>query len=115
MELQRAVPVLTVADVHNATQEYAAVLGLDVIMDHGWIVTLADNEGHQLSVMTHDLTAPCNPDLSLEVADVDLVYARATAQGVEIVHPLQDEDWGVRRFFFRATDGQIVNVLTHRT
>jgi uncharacterized glyoxalase superfamily protein PhnB len=34
-------------------------------------------------------------------------------QGVEIVHPLTDEPWGVRRFFARDPNGIIVNVLTH--
>ncbi|MEV1143486.1 hypothetical protein [Micromonospora sp. NPDC049799] len=35
---------------------YTDVLGLEVVMDHGWIVTLADPErpGVQLSLMTHD-------------------------------------------------------------
>ena len=40
--------------------------------------------------------------------------AAAVAAGAEIVHPLCDEEWGVRRFFYRAGDGQVVNVLSHR-
>jgi catechol 2,3-dioxygenase-like lactoylglutathione lyase family enzyme len=35
------------------------------------------------------------------------------AAGVEIVHPLSDEEWGVRRFFFRDPSGNVVNVLSH--
>lgn len=114
MDLHRAVPILTVADVQTAAQEYTAVLGLDVVMDHGWIATLGSSGGPQFSVMSRDLTAPCNPDLSLQVSDVDQAYEKARAEGVEIVHPLQDEAWGVRRFFFRTKDGQVVNVLAHR-
>jgi uncharacterized glyoxalase superfamily protein PhnB len=34
--------------------------------------------------------------------------------GAEIVHPLQDEEWGVRRFFVRDPNGRVVNVLGHR-
>ena len=34
--------------------------------------------------------------------------------GHEIVHRLQDEDWGVRRFFLRTSAGHVVNVLSHR-
>ena len=34
--------------------------------------------------------------------------------GAEIVHPLQDEEWGVRRFFVRDPNGRVVNVLSHR-
>ena len=33
--------------------------------------------------------------------------------GDEIVHPLTDEPWGVRRFFVRDPDGNVVNVLSH--
>ncbi|MEU5954512.1 VOC family protein [Streptomyces sp. NPDC047525] len=52
--------------------------------------------------------------LSVEVDDVDAVYAAVRASGAEIVHPLQDEEWGVRRFFVRDPNGQVVNVLGHR-
>ncbi|WP_407666435.1 VOC family protein [Mycobacterium pinniadriaticum] len=37
----------------------------------------------------------------------------ARASGFEIVHPLSTEDWGVRRFFVRAPDGNIINVVAH--
>ena len=33
--------------------------------------------------------------------------------GVEIVHPLTVETWGVHRFLFRAPDGTVVNVVEH--
>jgi uncharacterized glyoxalase superfamily protein PhnB len=64
--------------------------------------------------MDTDQSAPCNPDMSLEVPDVDDAYQRALVTGAEIVHPLQDEDWGVRRFFLRTSAGHVVNVLGHR-
>lgn len=114
MELQRAVPILTVPDVRAAVEEYRSLLGLEVLMDHGWIATLGSSGGAQFSVMSHDLTAPCNPTMSLQVPDVDAAYARVREAGAEIVHPLQDEEWGVRRFFFRA-GGDVVNVLAHRS
>ena len=34
--------------------------------------------------------------------------------GYEIVHPLTTESWGVRRFFVRAPDGNVFNVVQHR-
>jgi predicted enzyme related to lactoylglutathione lyase len=115
VNLQRAVPILTVADVGAAVREYTSLLGLEVVMDHGWIATLGCSNGARISVMTRDLTAPCNPDVSIQVADVDDVYRHVSDSGADIVHPLQDEEWGVRRFFFRSTDGQIVNVLSHQS
>lgn len=84
-------------------------------MDHGWIVTLADpkDPARQLSVASHDETASVVPDVSIEVDDVEAVYALAQQMGAEIVHPLTDEPWGVRRFFARGPDGHVLNILGH--
>lgn len=114
MDLLRAVPILTVSDVGAAVREYSVLLGLDVLMDLGWVATLGSGAGAQFSVMDIDRSAPCNPDLSLEVPDVDDAHRRAQDAGAEIVHPLQDEEWGVRRFFLRTGSGHVVNVLSHR-
>jgi predicted enzyme related to lactoylglutathione lyase len=111
----RVVPVLTVTDLPDAVGHYSAVLGLDVVMNHGWIATLADpDRRHQLSLMTRDESAPVNPVVSIEVDDVDAAYRDAVANGLPIVHPLTDEVWGVRRFFFADAAGNVVNVLSHR-
>ena len=116
MGVQRIVPDLTTQVLQEDERFYRRVLGLEPIMDHGWIVTLADpaNPGAQLSLMTHDATAPVVPDVSVQVDDVDRAYATALEQGAEIVHPLTDEPWGVRRFFVRAPGGHVVNVLGHQ-
>jgi len=114
MNLSRAVPILTVPHVDAALQEYTELLGLDVLMNLGWVATLGTAGAAQFSVMDTDQSAPCNPDMSLEVPDVDDAYQRAQDTGAEIVHPLQDEDWGVRRFFLRTSAGHVVNVLSHR-
>lgn len=113
MEIQRVVPDLTVTDLAAAVRQHTAVLGLDVVMDHGWIVTLADATGHQLSLMTRDATAETNPDVSVFVDEVEEAYAAAQAADVEIVHPLTEEEWGVRRFFYRDASGHVVNVGQH--
>jgi catechol 2,3-dioxygenase-like lactoylglutathione lyase family enzyme len=34
--------------------------------------------------------------------------------GSEIVYPLTDEDWGLRRFFVRDPNGAVINVTEHR-
>lgn len=113
MSVERVVPNLTVADLNRAVDEHRSMLGLEVLMDHGWIVTLGDSAGHQLSLMTADATAPVNPDVSVFVDDVRAVLERAEAAGVEIVHPLSDEPWGVTRFFYRDSQGRVINVGMH--
>ena len=61
-----------------------------------------------------DLKAHVHPDVSIEVDDVDDVHERAVAAGAEIVYPLTDEEWGLRRFFVRDPNGAVINVTEHR-
>ena len=114
MTVKRVMPVLTVTDIEATRDAYVRVLGLREVMNLGWIVTLADGElRHQVSLMTRDATAPVNPMVSIEVDDVDAAYQAAVDAGLQIVHPLSDEAWGVRRFFFADASGNVVNVLSH--
>jgi catechol 2,3-dioxygenase-like lactoylglutathione lyase family enzyme len=115
MNVERVVPDLTSRSLADAKGFYGRVLGLEPVMDHGWIVTLAapDRPAAQLSLATHDQTAPVVPAVSVQVDDVDAAYAAALREGAEIVHPLSDEPWGVRRFFVRDPDGHVINVLSH--
>jgi uncharacterized glyoxalase superfamily protein PhnB len=53
------------------------------------------------------------PDLSIEVGEIEEVYQRAKAGGHEIVHPMTNEPWGVRRFFVRDPNGVVINVMRH--
>jgi uncharacterized glyoxalase superfamily protein PhnB len=57
-------------------------------------------------VMKLDIKAHVHPDVSIEVEDVDRVYERARAAGAEIIDPLTDEEWGLRRFFVRDPNGR---------
>ncbi|MFC0862237.1 VOC family protein [Sphaerimonospora cavernae] len=115
MSVRRIVPNIQSEAVEESVKFYG-LLGLEEVMNHGWIVTLASPSVRtaQVSVMTSDKTAPVTPDMSIEVDDVDAVYAAMCDSGAEVVHPLQDEEWGVRRFFVRDPNGRVVNVLGHR-
>ena len=115
MAIRRVVPNLHAVNPQSAAAFYASVLGIETVMDHGWITTMAhpENPAEQLSLICHDEGAEALAEVSIEVDDVDAVYAAALAAGAEIVHPLTDEKWGVRRFFFRDPDGHVINILTH--
>ncbi len=52
--------------------------------------------------------------ISVKVDDVEAAYAQAQLRGFEIVHYLATEEWGVTRFFVRAPDGTLLNVVQHR-
>lgn len=115
MGVRRIVPNLFERDPAATREFYAAVFELDVVMDMGWIATLVspDNPTAQVSVFEQDAEADPKPFVSIEVTDVDAVHARAVALGFEVVYPLRDEDWGVRRFMLRDPGGRVVNVLSH--
>ncbi|GAA2170987.1 VOC family protein [Actinomadura napierensis] len=115
MTVRRVVPNVR-SEAVEENREFYGLLGFEEVMNHGWIMTLASpaEEKAQISFMSADRTAPVNPDISVEVDDVDAAYAAMRERGAEIVHPLQDEEWGVRRFFVRDPDGRVINVLAHR-
>ncbi|RLV04531.1 glyoxalase [Streptomyces griseocarneus] len=115
MAVRRVVPNIR-SDAVQESREFYGLLGFREVMNHGWIMTLASPSGPaaQISFMADDKTAPVTPDMSIEVDDVDAAYAVMRDSGAEILHPLQDEEWGVRRFFVRDPNGRVVNVLGHR-
>lgn len=116
MAVRRIVANLHYPDPATARAFYETLLGLKVVMDHGWIVTFASPETMQtqLSVASEGGSGTPVPDISVEVDDVDEAHVRAQAAGFEIVYALTDEPWGVRRFYVRDPAGRLVNILAHR-
>lgn len=113
--IRRIVPDFQSDDPQGSAAFYVDVLGLELGMDLGWIATYVSgaNETAQVTLMRAEATAPVVPDASVQVDDVAAVHARAVEGGFEIVHPLTDEPWGVRRFFVREPNGKVVNVMQH--
>lgn len=116
MSIRRVVPDITSQRMDESRTFYTEFLGFEVAMDMGWIVTLASpsNPTAQITLLRGPASAAPNPDLSIEVADVDAVHAKAIALGLAIVYPLTDEPWGVRRFFVTDPNGVVINVVSHR-
>jgi predicted enzyme related to lactoylglutathione lyase len=108
---------LPISDVEAARSFYADYLGLGVQeMNLGWVARFRTEDGcASVQVVTHDATSPVDSVLSVHVGDdVDEAYAEAQRRGYEIVHPLTEEPWGVRRFFVRDPDGNVINIVSHR-
>jgi catechol 2,3-dioxygenase-like lactoylglutathione lyase family enzyme len=81
----------------------------------GWVAHYRSPDGAAaLQLVTRDATAPHDSIVSVHVGGgVEEAYEEAKRRGYEIVHPLTDEPWGVRRFFVRAPDGNLINVVNH--
>ncbi len=113
----KAVEVIT--NVHTDDVERArgffGFLGLtEVAMNQGWVARFTAAESPaSVQVVTRDATAPEDSVMTIKVDDVDTAYAAARERGYEIVHPITDEPWGIRRFFVRSPDGHVINVAQH--
>lgn len=116
MTVRRIVANISADSVAEVRRFYAELFGLDVLMDLGWIVTLGSGEtaATQMSILSEGGSGAPVPDISIEVDDVDAVFARAKDAGCTVVYNLSDEPWGVRRFFITDPTGKVLNVLSHR-
>ncbi|OWK37656.1 VOC family protein [Fimbriiglobus ruber] len=115
LKVKRIVANIATPDVAAAKRFYQDVLGLDVLMDHGWIATYGSTEQMtvQISVASQGGSDAPTPDLSIEVDDLDLALDRMWNAGFPIEYGPADEPWGVRRFFVRDPFGKLVNILVH--
>ena len=116
MKVKRIVADIAAPDPSAAKSFYADVLGLDVLMDHGFVATYGGTATMkvQVSFASEGGSGAPTPDLSIEVDDVDEAFTRMTAAGFAIEYGPVDEPWGVRRFFVRDPFGKLVNILAHR-
>lgn len=115
MAVKRIKPNIRSEHFDESRVFYNDVIGLEGGDGLDWILFFGtDKPEVQLSVMKLDLKAHLHPDVSIEVDNVDEVYDRAVAVGAEIVYPITDEEWGLRRFFVRDPNGAVINVTEHR-
>jgi catechol 2,3-dioxygenase-like lactoylglutathione lyase family enzyme len=116
MRVTGIVANLPAADIAAARDFYTDYLGLSVEdFNLGWVARFRSPDGRAaVQLVTRDATAPHDSVISVQVgADVDEAYAEAQRRGYEIVHPLREEAWGIRRFFVRAPDGNVINIVSH--
>ncbi len=116
MKVRRIVANIETRDAAAARRFYHDVLGLDVLMDQGWIATYGSEEQMQVQVsfMAQGGSGTPVPDLSIEVDDVDEALAAMKEAGFTVEYGPADEPWGVRRFYVRDPLGRLVNILSHR-
>jgi catechol 2,3-dioxygenase-like lactoylglutathione lyase family enzyme len=115
MAVRRIVANICARNIEGAKAFYGDILGMDVAMDLGWIVTFVADASTipQVSVATEGGSGTAVPDLSIEVDDLDEVYRRITKAGIAIEYGPASEPWGVRRFYVRDPFGRLLNILGH--
>ncbi|MGO4106540.1 VOC family protein [Paenibacillus sp. YAF4_2] len=115
MKVKRIVANINTKDITAAKSFYQDVLGLDLMMDHGWIRTYGSNEemSIQISFASQGGSETPTPDLSIEVDDVDAILEGMKRAGFPIEYGPVDEPWGVRRFYVLDPFGKLINILAH--
>ena len=115
MTIRRVVPNIESEKFDDSRKFYTEFLGFNTAMDMGWVVTFASTENPtaQVTLLRPQSPAP-NPQISIEVADVDRLHAKAVALGLQITYPLTDEPWGARRFHVVDPNGVVINIMSHR-
>jgi lactoylglutathione lyase len=115
MKVKRIMHNVATNDIAAARRFYQDILGLDRIMDHGWLVTYGSSEkmSVQISFASQGGSGTPVPDLSIEVDDLDEALQRMKKAKIPIEYGPAEEPWQVRRFFVRDPFGKLVNILVH--
>jgi catechol 2,3-dioxygenase-like lactoylglutathione lyase family enzyme len=119
LNIRRAIPNLPVDDLGASRAFYADFLGFDVAMDEEGFTMFRSPSNPTAQITIATAHGPAldrgvrEAKISVEVDDVDSAHADAVARGLDVVYPLTDEPWGIRRFFVRDPDGNVINVAQH--
>src|ERR1039458_3469697 len=116
MRVTGVVANLPVDDIAAARDFYTDYLGLSVEgFNLGGVAHYQSPAGDaHAQLVPRDSKALEDSVISVHVGSgVEEAYEEAKRRGFEIVYPLTDESWGLRRFFVRAPDGTVINITSH--
>ena len=115
MKVKRITANIEAPAPEEAAAFYRDILGLDLLMDHGWIRTYGSGAGTavQVSIASEGGSGTAVPDLSIEVDNLETALRRAREAKVAIEYGPESEPWGVRRFYIRDPFGKLINILQH--
>lgn len=116
MNVKKIVANIEAFELDKAASFYKDILGLDILMDLGWIHTYGSTEmmKMQISIATEGGSGTPVPDFSIEVDDLDTVITAVKQSGYKIEYGPKSEPWGVRRFYVRDPFGKLLNILQHK-
>ena len=115
MKVKRIVSNIKSKNLENAQAFYKDILGLELVMDLGWIQTYSTDSqmSVQVSIASEGGSGTAVPDLSIEVDDLETVLYRVKEAKIKIEYGPAVEPWGVRRFYVRDPFGKLINLLQH--
>jgi catechol 2,3-dioxygenase-like lactoylglutathione lyase family enzyme len=115
MTVKRVVANIAADDLDRAKKFYANILGLELAMDLGWILTFAADGAAalQISIAKEGGSGTPVPDISIEVDNFTEVHQRVVAAGFRVEYGPRTEPWSLTRLYVRDPFGRLVNILAH--
>jgi catechol 2,3-dioxygenase-like lactoylglutathione lyase family enzyme len=115
MKVKRIMSNTATSELNRAKAFYGDILGLELLMDYGWLQTYGSDAKMtvQVSFGSEGGSGTPVPDLSIEVDDIQAALARFKEANVSIEYGRVSEPWGVRRFYVRDPFGKLINILQH--
>ena len=115
MKVLKIVPNIKTENLELSKIFYLDILGLQNLMDHGWIRTYgsAEKMDIQISFAIEGGSGTDVPNLSIEVDDLDSALYKMNEAGFKIEYGPVIEPWGVKRFYVRDPFNNLVNILSH--
>ena len=121
MGIRRAIPNILSRDLAASRAFYEDFLGFRLAMDEEGFMMFASRENPAVQVTVASPDGGLDRGVALarvsidvdDVEDVDAAHADAVRRGLEVVYPLTDEPWGIRRFFVKDPSGTVINVASH--
>jgi uncharacterized glyoxalase superfamily protein PhnB len=80
----------------------------------GSILMLGSTKEDQLGLKTARELGAATQGIYMVVTDIDAHYARALAEGAEVVYPLRDTEYGSREYAVRDLEGNLWSFGTYR-
>ena len=118
--IRRAIPNLVVDDLRRAASSSAASSASTSRWTRPGFTMFASPSNRTAQITLADLTTR-GQDRGITEAHVSASRSRTSTpctprrveRGLEIVYPLTNEPWGIRRFFVKDPDGTVINVAQH--
>jgi len=121
MKLTSYYPVICTAALAETRAFYEGFFDFAPVFESDWYVHLTSRSDSRVNLAIMDHSHPTIPDgyrkpaqgllLNFEVEDVDAVYEKARAAGLNIRLTLRDEDFGQRHFIMADPSGVLVDVI----
>lgn len=121
MKCTQYYPVIMTDRVSETTTFYRSHFAFAPAFESDWYVHLQSEEDPKVNIAImqgdHETIPPVARGrvsgliLNFEVEDVDAVFARATKDGLPILLPVRDEEFGQRHFITQDPNGVLIDVI----